>query len=64
MSSKQKQRIHDRRSRVQTHQQTNTLPVDDFVYKMAKKEGVSKVTIYADLKYLGLTNKAIKNETI
>lgn len=61
MSSKQKQRIHDRRYRVQAHQLINTLPVDDFVYKMAKKEGVSKVTIYADLKHLGLTNKATKH---
>lgn len=51
-TSKTYSSIFNRRLKVIALKKESKKPVDDFVYDMAKKFSVSKVTIYNDLKYI------------
>jgi hypothetical protein len=52
MSSKQKQNIDTRRVKVFKMLTLTNKPTDEFALMAAKKTGVSKVTIYSDMKYI------------
>ena len=62
-TSKRQNNIFHRRLKVFKANQINTKGVDEFVFDIAKKTGVSKVTIYADLKFIKNNPNDFQNET-
>lgn len=56
--------IFNRRLKIIALKKETKKSVDDFVYDMAKKFSVSKVTIYNDFKFIRNNPKDFQNETI